>query len=125
MKGRRSRLFHDHCLETGWLRDGIWTDTPVRRRLTKKEQADAYRLWIAHHLRPLGGSPAYRTGEARRRGAVALWRKLLELYEGEAHPALVTSCGAATSQPSSGSRGRAGISFSTPAGFSGRCTMVH
>jgi hypothetical protein len=45
---RHSGLFHDHCLESGWLRNGTWSAEPVERRLTKAELAEAYRLWVVH-----------------------------------------------------------------------------
>jgi hypothetical protein len=45
---RRSGLFHEHCLETGWLKNGTWTAEPVERKLTREELAEAYRLWIVH-----------------------------------------------------------------------------
>ena len=45
---RRSGLFHEHCLETGWLKNGTWTDKPVERKLTKKELAECYVLWVEH-----------------------------------------------------------------------------
>ena len=45
---RRSGLFREHCLESGWLLDGTWAPKPVLRRLTKKEAAEAYDLWVRH-----------------------------------------------------------------------------
>jgi hypothetical protein len=45
---RRSRLFNETCLETGWLRDGTWTSRPVERKLTRAELAEAYRLWLVY-----------------------------------------------------------------------------
>jgi hypothetical protein len=45
---RRSGLFHETCLETGWLKNGTWTPEPVERKLTKAEVAECYRLWIEH-----------------------------------------------------------------------------
>ena len=44
----RSGLFREHVWESGRLRDGTWSDKPVKRRLTKKEAAEAYRLWVVH-----------------------------------------------------------------------------
>jgi hypothetical protein len=41
-------LFWDTCLERGWLKNGIWTDKPVERKLTREEQAECYRLWVVH-----------------------------------------------------------------------------
>ena len=45
---RRSGVFHNHCLESGWLKNGTWTAEPVERRLTKAELAECYRLWVVH-----------------------------------------------------------------------------
>jgi hypothetical protein len=41
-------LFNETCFETGWLKNGTWTDEPVERQLTKKELAEAYSLWLTH-----------------------------------------------------------------------------
>ena len=48
MKKRSGGLFWDTCLETGWLKNGTWTNEPVERNLTREEIAEAYRLWIVH-----------------------------------------------------------------------------
>jgi hypothetical protein len=48
MRRKRSGLFWENCRETGWLKDGTWTDEPVERRLTKEELREAYRIWIVH-----------------------------------------------------------------------------
>jgi hypothetical protein len=45
---RRSGLFHETCLESGWLRNGSWSEKPVERKLTKAELGEAYRLWVEH-----------------------------------------------------------------------------
>lgn len=45
---RRGGLFRDYVWESGWLRDGSWSSKPVERRLTKKEAAEAYDLWVRH-----------------------------------------------------------------------------
>jgi len=45
---RRSGLFYETCTETGWLKNGTWTDEPVERKLTKAELAEAYRIWVVH-----------------------------------------------------------------------------
>jgi hypothetical protein len=45
---RRPGLFRETCLESGWLRDGSWSEKPVERRLTRKELSEAYRLWVVH-----------------------------------------------------------------------------
>jgi hypothetical protein len=43
---RRPGLFHETCLETGWLKNGTWTDKPVERKLSREELAEAYRIWV-------------------------------------------------------------------------------
>jgi hypothetical protein len=48
VKRRSGRLFHETCLETGWLKNGTWTAEPVERKLTREELAEAYRLWVVH-----------------------------------------------------------------------------
>jgi hypothetical protein len=48
VKRRSGGLFWDTCLETGWLKNGTWTDEPVERKLTKAELAECYRLWVVH-----------------------------------------------------------------------------
>jgi hypothetical protein len=48
MKGRLSGLFHDYCLETGWLKNGTWADKPVERKLTREELREAHRIWVVH-----------------------------------------------------------------------------
>jgi hypothetical protein len=45
---RRPGLFNDLCRETGWLRNGLWTDEPVERQLTREELRECYRIWIEH-----------------------------------------------------------------------------
>lgn len=101
---RRPGLFHETCLEVGWLKDGLWHAEPVERRPDEGR--------VARGLQALGGSPrrprraagsmneqqalvpVFGGAEARRltdqvkRDAQALWRKLIELYEGGAHTAL-------------------------------------
>jgi hypothetical protein len=41
-------LFHETCLERGWLRNGTWADDPVERKLTREELAECYRIWVVH-----------------------------------------------------------------------------
>ena len=41
-------LFWPVCIETGFLRDGSWSAHPVERDLTRKEIAEAHRLWAKH-----------------------------------------------------------------------------
>jgi hypothetical protein len=45
---KRSGLFRETCLESGWLRNGSWSAKPVERKLTKAELREAYRLWAVH-----------------------------------------------------------------------------
>jgi hypothetical protein len=45
---RRPGLFWETCLETGWLKNGKWTDKPVERKLTREELREAYRVWVVH-----------------------------------------------------------------------------
>ena len=45
---RRPGLFNESCFETGWLKNGLWTDEPVERKLTRKELREACRLWAVH-----------------------------------------------------------------------------
>jgi hypothetical protein len=45
---RRSGLFRDTCLESGWLKNGTWASEPVERKLTKEELREAYKLWARH-----------------------------------------------------------------------------
>jgi hypothetical protein len=48
VRRRRSKLFWETCLESGWLRNGTWTDKPVERKLTREELREAYRIWVVH-----------------------------------------------------------------------------
>jgi hypothetical protein len=57
MRRRRSGLFNETCLESGWLKNGKWVGEPVERKLSREELAEAYRLWVVHR--------DIRTGQAK------------------------------------------------------------
>jgi hypothetical protein len=48
MRRKRSGLFNETCLETGWLKNGTWAAEAVERKLTREELSEAYRLWRDH-----------------------------------------------------------------------------
>ena len=45
---RRTGLFLETCWESGWLKDGSWSASPVERTLKREELAEAYRVWVKH-----------------------------------------------------------------------------
>jgi hypothetical protein len=67
---KRSGLFHETCLETGWLKNGTWTDEPVERKLTNDggHTALGYSSWQAYCETEFGfgRSQSYRLLEAGR-----------------------------------------------------------
>jgi hypothetical protein len=45
---RHGGLFHEECIEQGWVKPDVYAAEPRERKLTRPELAEAHRLWVKH-----------------------------------------------------------------------------